>query len=511
MISKKMRKKVILIIRDGWGYRKEKRLNAIAEASTPNTDRLMKKYPTTLLNASGSAVGLPPGFQGNSEVGHITIGSGRIPLESLTIINTAIKNHSFFRIKEFTDAIDNCKKNKTSLHLIGLLQTEGVHSHISHLFAILELCKKKNFRKVIVHAITDGRDAPVTESTKHLSSLDARLKELGFGKIASISGRYYAMDRDKRWDRTRKAYECIINADTKTRFSNSLAKVRELHSKKLTDEFIPPMCAAWYEGVKKDDSIIFFNFRTDRTRQLTQAIVEKDFRGWKRTPEKVFFVAMTQFYSPMNAVVAFKETRPKNILAELVAKNNLNQLRISETEKYAHITFFFNCEDEKPFKGEDRILIPSPKVATYDKKPEMSVYEITKKLAKQIKTEKYSLIVTNLVNGDMVGHTGDSAAIRKAVSAVDECVGRIVSSGLAAGYTILIFGDHGNAEDQTPKWRTSHTINPVPFILVSEDKHLKSVKLKQLKNSAGLKDISPTVLNLLGIKKPREMTGTSLI
>ncbi|MFH1052796.1 MAG: 2,3-bisphosphoglycerate-independent phosphoglycerate mutase [Candidatus Woesearchaeota archaeon] len=504
----KPKHKVILVIRDGWGYRKSRKDNAIAETPTPNTDYLMNDYPSTLLDADGEAVGLPEGYQGNSEVGHMTIGSGRIIFQSLERINKSIDDKSFFKIPEFLDAIKNCRKNKTNLHLIGLLQVEGVHAHKDHLFALLDLCKKEKFHDVLVHVITDGRDAPIKASIKHIKSLKSKLNKIGFGRIATLSGRYYAMDRDKRWDRTKKAYDRIVNGQSDEKFNDILKRVKKCHNIGESDEFIIPRKAKFYEGIKAKDSFIFFNFRTDRTRQLTQAIVEKKFLGWKRKPLRLFYVAMTQFYIPMNAKVAFKDVEFKDILGEIISKNGLKQLRISETEKYAHVTFFFNCQVEKPFIDEDRIMIHSPKVTTYDLKPEMSAYEVTENLVKAINSNKYDLIVTNLVNGDMVGHTGVVSAIKKAVKAVDDCVGKITHTGLANDYTLLVFADHGNAEDQTEGWRTSHTIDPVPCILVSNDEKLRKARLK---NGKGLQDIAPTVLKLIGLKKPKEMSGESLI
>ena len=498
-----MKKKVILIIRDGWGYRHNHEENAIFEAPTPNTDELMAHYPHVLLNASGEAVGLPKGFQGNSEVGHTTIGSGRIMCQSLARIDKSIKNGSFFNIQEFLEAIDNCKRNKTTLHIIGLMQVEGVHSHINHLFALLKLCHIKDFKKVFIHVITDGRDAPVTDSLKHLNVLQEKLSRLG-GKIASVSGRYYAMDRDNRWNRTKVAYEAIVQAKSVKTYRNPEKFIKASHKKGVTDEFIIPGCMKGYKGMQPKDSVIFYNFRTDRPRQLTKAIVESEFEGWDRKPLDVFYVGMTQYYKPMNAKTAFKDLTYDNLLGKVIADQGLHQLRISETEKYAHVTFFFNGQIEKPNHQENRILIPSPKVATYDLKPEMSAYEVTSKLVEEIQKEKYEFIVVNLVNGDMVGHTGKTDAIRKAVSTVDECVGRITKEGLEHDYNMLIFADHGNAEDQRLECRTSHTINPVPLIFVSH-KHC------ELKSDKGLQDIAPTVLDILGIEKPDEMTGESIL
>ncbi len=501
-----MERGVILLIRDGWGYRQSCVDNAICTAPTPNTKRLMGQYPNVLLDAAGEAVGLPNGYQGNSEVGHMTIGSGRIMLQSMPRIDKSIETGEFERIVEFTEAVENCKKNKTTLHIMGLLQSEGVHAHEHHLHALLRLCKKKNFRNVKIHVFTDGRDAPVKDSIKHMEALEGVMLETGVGEVATVSGRYYAMDRNKGWDRTKKAYDCIVSGNTEIAYDDAIEHVRGCHGKGETDEFIVPSKRKGYGGVMENDSMIFFNFRTDRTRQLTQAIVEDKFDGWQRSPLKVYYVAMTQFYGPMNAHVAFKDIQLTNLLGEAVSKAGMKQLRISETEKYAHVTFFFNGQLERPYPGEERALIESPKVKTYDLKPEMSAYEVTERLVKEIRRDTYNLIVANLVNGDMVGHTGIATAIEKAVSSVDECVGKIVDAGLEKDYTLLIFADHGNAEDQTPEWRTSHTINPVPLIVVS-----KGAEKLKLKNGMGLKDIAPTALRMMGLKKPREMDGKSII
>jgi len=487
-------KPVVILIRDGWGYRKDKKLNAIAQGNAKHTKQLMKRYPNIRIHASGEAVGLPKGFQGNSEVGHLTIGSGRIPVQPMVRIDRSINSGRFFRNKAFLSAIKNCKKHGSRLHLMGLLQTEGVHSKKNHLYALLKLCKKKSV-KPLLHIFTDGRDAPPKIASKKISELTKKWK--GFAEIASISGRYYAMDRDKRWNRTKKAYQAIVLGKAK-----KIVKLPALYKAGETDEFLIPRIKPGYSGVKRNDSMIFFNFRTDRTRQLTQAIVEKKFKGFKRTMLKVFFVAMTDYYKPMNAQVAFKHEKFKNILGAVLSKHKIKQLRISETEKYAHVTFFFNAENEKPFKLEDRILIKSPRVPTYDLKPEMSAYKITNRVLKEM--AKYDVVVMNIVNGDMVGHTGDFKACKTAVKVVDECVFKIVNKVLELDGTLLCFADHGNVEDQTPLWRTSHTNNPVPFMVVSNNK-------LRLRKSGGLSDIAPTVLKLLRIKKPREMTGRSLI
>ncbi len=498
-------KPVVLIIRDGWGFRESHDHNSLFEVPTPNTDRLMQNYPTTLINASGKAAGLPDGYQGNSEVGHMTIGSGRIITQSLPRISKSIEDGSFFSNQAFLDAITNCKHNNTSLHLMGLLQREGVHAHLDHLFGLLDLCQKQDFKDVKVHLITDGRDAPVTKSLEYINELVNKLNELGFGQIVSVTGRYFAMDRDKRWDRTKMYYDAAVHAQAEGTFTNVLEQVKACHHNNETDESIKPRVLEGYEGIKQNDSIIFYNFRTDRPRQFTQAMVEDSFDGFERTKIPVHYVTMTKFYNPMNASIAFGERDVSKILGQVISEANLKQLRISETEKYAHVTFFFNAEKEVPFKGEERILIPSPReVATYDEKPEMSAYKITEQLIENL--DNFDVIITNIVNGDMVGHTGITDACHKAVEVVDECVGKICDEVLKRNGAALVFADHGNIEDQTDAWRTSHTTNPVPFILVSNEH--KGVKLK---SGCGLQDVAPTALALLGLKKPDEMTGSSLI
>jgi 2,3-bisphosphoglycerate-independent phosphoglycerate mutase len=456
---------------------------------------LMRTYPNTLLAASGEAVGLPEGYQGNSEVGHLTMGIGRIPYQPMVRIDHSIQSREFFKNKAFQKAVKNCKKHKSRMHLIGLLQTEGVHAKSEHLYALIDMCRKQGIDDLVVHVITDGRDAPPTAGALKVEKLAEKLGRKG--KIATISGRYYAMDRDKRWDRTEKAYKAIIEGEAPL-----LMPIKECYKKGETDEFLIPRKAEWYLGAKENDSIIFYNFRTDRTRQLTKAVVEEKFDGFFRKRKKVCFVGMTEYYRPMNALVAFEHEHFDKILGEVLSKHNKRQLRISETEKYAHVTFFFNAENEVPFKGEDRILVPSPKVATYDKKPEMSAFEITEKAIQAM--DKYDLVIMNIVNGDMVGHTGVKKACLKAVNVVDQCVEKIIGKVLMLDGTAIVLADHGNIEDQTRKWRTSHTLNPVPLIVVSKHKY-------QLRKEGGLSDVAPTILSLLSIKQPKEMTGKSLL
>lgn len=499
-----MAKKVVVVIRDWWWYRADPTNNAIAEVDTPNTDMIMENYPNILINASGEYVWLPDWYQWNSEVWHMTIWSGRVIFQSLERINRSIKDWSFFENEALQWAIDNCKKNSSTLHLMWLLQAEWVHSHIDHLFAILDMCAKNDLHNVVIHVFTDGRDAPVTKSLEYLDKLNNELNELWFGKIVTLMWRFYAMDRDKRRDRTQIAYNAIVNAQWTYWVDNIIEWVKECHNAWETDEFIKPMVLNWYEWVKLHDSMVFWNFRTDRTRQLTKAIVEKEFDWWDRTPLDVYYAWMTQFYSPMNAHVVFPEVNVKNCLWEVLSRAWLRQLRISETEKYAHVTFFFNWQIETPFENEDRVLIPSPKVATYDLAPEMSAHEITDAICEKMENDNYDVIITNLVNWDMVWHTWVIDAIHTAVKTVDECIWKLVECGLKNWYDLLVFADHGNVEDQTPEWRTSHTINPVPFIVVSNEKY-------ELRDTWSLADIAPTVLRILWIEKPTEMTWESLI
>jgi len=497
----------IILIRDGWGENPSHDENALFSSHPPNTIKMMEKYPHVLIDASGDAVGLPPGTIGNSEVGHMTIGSGRINDQMLMRINKSIKNGEFFKIPAFLDAINHCKEKNSTLHLICLLQTESVHAHLDHLLALLDLCKTQEFSRVAVHAIADGRDSDVRNSEKHIKTLRQKFQDIGFGSIATVSGRYYTMDRDKRWERTKLAYDCLIKGES-PEVGDILTSVEESHKNNQTDEFLKPRKIKGYAGVQNDDAIIFVNFRTDRPRQITKAIVEMEFEGWERKPLPVFYVAMADYYKPMNAKVAFGERIIANCLGEVLSKAGLTQLRISETEKYAHVTFFFNGQVEKPYEGEDRVLIPSPKVATYDLQPEMSAYLVTERVLAEIESGKYDVIVWNIVNGDMVGHTAVWDACIKACLVVDECVQKVVDKVLEKNGVALVFADHGNIEDQSERFRTSHTTHPVPFIVVSKEEALLKCKLKTGK---GLQDVAPTLLKLLGVEKPKEMTGESII
>ena len=502
------REKVLLVIRDGWGYRKEKQKNAIASANTPFHDTITKTHPTFLIRSSGKAVGLPNGYQGNSEVGHITIGAGRVVEQSLVRINSAIKDGSFFKKKGLKKAVNNCKKNNTHLHLIGLIQQEGVHSHLDHLYALLDFCKKENFTRVYLHLITDGRDSPVNKGKSYLRQVEEKTKKTGVGEVVTISGRYFAMDRDKRWERTKKAYRAVAEGKSKEVFISPSVALKNKYATGETDEFITPVAKKDYTGFKENDAVVFFNFRTDRPRQLTQAITEENFTHFKKKHQNVFFVAMTDYYSGMKAESLFKEEKVKNILGEILSKEGIKQLRASETEKYAHVTFFFNNQKEAPFSKEDRLMIPSPKVATYDMNPEMSAEAVTNKLLEKLENNPYDFIVINYANPDMVGHTGDMQALIKALKTVDREMYRIVQRVLEIEGTVLMTADHGNAEEmydyKEQKPVTAHTTNNVPLILIQNHP-------KHLNDFGSLCDLAPTILELLELSKPPEMKGSSLI
>ncbi|MDY6065006.1 MAG: 2,3-bisphosphoglycerate-independent phosphoglycerate mutase [Finegoldia sp.] len=504
--------KLILIILDGWGIGKKYPGNVIDLADTPNFDRLMEDYPHSQLTASGEAVGLPAGQMGNSEVGHMNIGSGRIIFQDLSRINNDIESKKFFENQVLVDNILKAKENKKKLHLMGLVSFGGVHSHFNHLTSILELCKKLDFHDVYIHCFTDGRDVAPKSSIDDIKQLKEYIDEIGIGKIATISGRYYAMDRDKRWDRTELAYRAIAMGEGQT-FSDPLEYIQESYDKDVTDEFIVPGLAIEdgkaVSKVDEGDSLIFFNFRPDRARQLTRAFVDEDFDGFMRESiGDLSFVTMTNYDDTIkNVSVAYPKESYKNTLGELVSKLGHKQLRIAETEKYAHVTFFFNGGKEEENFGEDRILIPSPKVKTYDLKPEMSAIEVKDRVVEAINSDKYKLIILNFANTDMVGHTGVIESDKVAVETVDKCLGEILQAVDNHNYYALVTADHGNSEylidEETNQPFTAHTTNPVPFIEYPD----KSLKLKD----GILADIAPTILDLLEIEKPEEMTGSSLI
>lgn len=504
-----MKKPLALIILDGFGYNRSDYGNAIAAASKPNIDKLFADCPHTLIGASGMDVGLPDGQMGNSEVGHTNIGAGRVVYQELTRITKSIADGEFFANEALTAAIENCKKNHSALHLMGLCSDGGVHSHNTHLYGLLQLAKKADLRKVYVHCFMDGRDVPPTSGRDYIAELESEMNKIGVGQVATVMGRYYAMDRDNRWERVVKAYDAIINGEGNFNAS-AVDAMEKSYGAEVTDEFVEPTVCLKGANVQDGDSIIFFNFRPDRARELTRTIVDPAFNGFERKSGKkdVFFVCMTQYDATMpNVHVAFKPESLTNTFGEYISAHGMTQLRIAETEKYAHVTFFFNGGVEAPYKGEDRALIPSPKVATYDLQPEMSAYLVTDEVEKRILSGKYDVIILNFANCDMVGHTGVFDAARKAVEAVDTCLGRTVDAILKMGGTALITADHGNADQMFEKDGspfTAHTTNPVPFLVVGQD----GCKLRE---GGKLADIAPTMLKILGLPKPAEMTGTPII
>ena len=507
MTQKNKIKQLILIIMDGWGLRKSKKGNAIALAPTPNFNNFRRHYPFTQLRASGTAVGLMKGMIGNSETGHCNIGAGRVVPQDILRINKAIADGSFFRNPALLTAIRAVKKHHSALHLMGLLSDAGVHSYDQHLYALLKLAHLHKVKKVFIHVFTDGRDTNKVSARKYIRRLKKEIRKYQVGKIATMIGRYFSMDRDHRWKRTEKAYRLIAEAKGK-RVSSVEEGLKLAYAQGETDEFISPLVIGDYQGMRDNDAVIFWNFRTDRPRQLVKAFTEPKFTPFQRKRLKLTFVCLTDYYKGMRAKVAFSKLKLKNVLGEVLSKHHLPQLRISESEKYAHVTYFFNGLREKPFPGEERIIIPSPKVATYDLSPQMSALPLTKLVVKAIRSRKYKVIIFNIVNADMVGHTGNLQAAIKAIATVDKCVGRITKAMHKAGGISVIIADHGNAEEmvdpRTGEHLTSHTTNPVPFILVNG----KNYKLKK---GGKLADVAPTILDLLDIKKPREMTGHSLI
>ena len=505
-------KVTMLMILDGFGINENKDGNAIKLAKTPNIDELMKKYPTTKIYTSGLNVGLPDGQMGNSEVGHTNIGAGRIVYQELTRITKSIEDGEFFSNPEFISAIENCKKHNSKLHIMGLVSDGGVHSHNRHLYALLEMAKRRDFEDVYIHCFLDGRDTPPASAEGYISELEAKIKEKGIGKIATISGRYYSMDRDKRWERVQKSYDAIVNG--KGQYAREpIAALEQSYQKEVFDEFVEPIVIGSKEQpvakIENNDSVIFFNFRPDRARQLTRTLVDKEFNEFKTKKMNLYFVCFTSYDETMpNVHIAFKKEQLKNTFGEVLSNLGLTQLRIAETEKYAHVTFFFNGGEEKQYKGEDRILVPSPKVATYDMQPEMSAPIVTDKVVEAINSEKYNSIILNFANPDMVGHTGSLTAAINAVEAIDNCIGKIVKAIKSKKGTLLITADHGNCEQMidytTGEPHTAHTTNPVPLILVTDK---KNIKLK----SGKLADLAPTMLEIMGIEKPKEMTGESVI
>lgn len=496
---------VCLIIRDGWGKGENNEANAIFMAKTPHTDHYEANYPTTLLSSSGESVGLPAGYQGNSEVGHLNIGAGRVVYQSLTRIDKSIRDGDFFTNEAFIKALSLAKQRGSTVHLMGLIQEEGVHAVTRHCIALLDLCKRRGVDKVVIHAITDGRDTPPKSAHEHLAFLQQGMDRVGIGRVATVLGRYYAMDRDNRWERTELAYKAIMKG-IGMQVTDWKEAVDQAYAGGENDEFIRP-CIIDYKGIGADDVMIFFNFRFDRTRQLTKAIIEKGFGQFQTLRHNIHFVAMTHYYDDGNFEEAYPEIANSNIFGEIIANYGLKQLRCAETEKYAHVTFFFNSLNNDPFRNEDRILVNSPKVATYDLKPEMSAWEVRDKLVEAVRSKAYDVIIANFANCDMVGHTGVYDAIIKAVETVDTCVHDVVKVVREQDGICFIFADHGNAEqtkleDGSPM--TAHTTNPVPFTLIGAG-------ALTLRSDGCLSDVAPTALQLMGIAQPEEMTGTSLI
>ncbi len=504
---------LVLIILDGFGFRTERKANATLLAKTPTFDRLFKEFPYTTLEASGEAVGLPSGTMGNSEVGHLTIGSGRIVYQDLSRINHAIDDGSFFENPVLKKGCQLAAATGKTLHLMGLLSDAGVHSHERHLFALLKMAKEQKVSRVSVHCFLDGRDTPPKSSQKYVASLQKELS--GLGGVATLVGRYYAMDRDKRWDRVRIAYEAITNG-TGTPHHDPVQAIQEAYDQHQTDEFIKPYVFAEYPRIQDGDVVIFFNFRPDRARELTRSLTDPGFSEFERGffPKLGMFVCMTEYDKTFNLPVAFPPDKPRRVLAEILSENGVRQFHTAETEKYAHVTYFLNGGIETPFPGEERLMIPSPKeVPTYDKKPEMSAVTVTEGTLAKIR-EGVPVVIVNFANPDMVGHSGILPAAIRAVEVIDTCVGRICDEVLKRNGTVIITADHGNCEEMEDAHggpHTAHTLNPVPFLLVGDTWKCKGGITPPLRTDGGLRDITPTILEILKIRKPPEMTGTSLI
>ncbi len=509
------KKPTVLMILDGYGLNEKTEGNAVAQAKTPVMDGLMKDCPFVKGNASGLAVGLPDGQMGNSEVGHLNMGAGRIVYQELTRITKEIEDGVFFQNEALTAAMENCKKNDSDLHLFGLLSDGGVHSHNTHMYALLDMAKRNGIKNVYLHAFLDGRDTPPASGKDFVKEAMDKMEEIGVGQVATVMGRYYAMDRDNRWDRVEKAYNALVLGEGETA-ACGLCAVQNSYDKDETDEFVKPTVIV-KDGkpvatVKENDSIIFYNFRPDRAREITRAFCDDKFDGFER--KKGFFpttfIAFTEYDVTIpNKIVAFHKVEITNTFGEFLAKNGLKQLRTAETEKYAHVTFFFNGGIEEPNEGEERLLVNSPKVATYDLQPEMSAYKVCDGLVDAIRSGKYDVIIINFANPDMVGHTGIEEAAIKAVEAVDECVGRAVEAIREVDGQMFICADHGNAEQlvdyESGAPFTAHTINPVPFILVNYDEKYT------LREGGCLADIAPTLIEMMGLQQPEEMTGKSLL
>ena len=507
------KKPTVLMILDGYGLNANATGNAVLEGKTPVMDKLMAECPFVEGNASGMAVGLPNGQMGNSEVGHLNMGAGRIVYQDLTKITKAIDDGDFFENKALLAACENAKKNNSALHMMGLVSDGGVHSHNEHIYGLLELAKRQGLEKVYVHCFLDGRDTPPASGRDYVAALVEKMSEIGVGEVATVMGRYYAMDRDNRWERVEKAYRALVFGEGEAA-AGGPEGIQASYDKEVTDEFVLPTVImknnAPTATIKDGDSIIFFNFRPDRAREITRTFCDEEFNGFERGNRiDTTYVCFTEYDVTIeNKQVAFVKEEITNTFGEFLAANGLKQARIAETEKYAHVTFFFNGGVEEPNAGEDRILVKSPKVATYDLKPEMSAYEVCDKLVDAVKSDKYDVIIINFANPDMVGHTGVEDAAIKAIEAVDECVGRTVEALKEVDGQMFICADHGNAEqliDVTGEPFTAHTTNPVPFILVNADPAYK------LREGGCLADIAPTLIELMGLEQPKEMTGKSLL
>lgn len=507
-----MRRPLILIVMDGWGIAEGVNGNAVAGGETPVLDRLERIYPSAPLGASGLSVGLPDGQMGNSEVGHLNLGAGRVVYQDYTRINRAIESGEFADNPVLCEAMDRARESGKPLHLMGLLSDGGVHSHLNHLTALLDLAKDRGVDKFFIHAFMDGRDTPPRSGKKYIQLLESQLAKHRTGRIATVTGRFYAMDRDNRWERIREAYLAMTGGGER-RASSALEALETAYGEEKGDEFVPPTLIDENGAVREGDGIIFFNFRADRAREITRAFAEKDFSGFKGVdrPDLSTFVCMTEYDSTFGLPLAFPPISLDRTLGEVVSEAGMRQLRIAETEKYAHVTFFFNGGVENSYPGEERMLIPSPKdVRTYDRKPQMSAFEVTDEVVKRMKGGKFDLIVLNYANGDMVGHTGIHDAAVKAVEAVDGCIGKVMKAAKENSYRVLITSDHGNAEQMkdpvTGQPHTAHTSNPVPFILADDE-----MKGMSLRPDGKLADVAPTILELFGMEKPEQMDGRSLI
>jgi 2,3-bisphosphoglycerate-independent phosphoglycerate mutase len=505
---------LVLVVLDGWGLREERDNNAIKLARTPTYSELIERFPHSSLVASGESVGLPGGQMGNSEVGHITMGAGRVVYQDLTRIDKSIRDGDFFEKPPLIEAMARCRGDKHALHFIGLVSPNGIHSHTRHLYALIEMAARHKVERVFVQGFTDGRDTSPNGSAGFVGELEAVLKKVGVGRVASIGGRYYGMDRDNRWERTRKAYDAIVGGPA-SHTASAVEFIRKSYEAGVTDEFVVPGTVVDANDrpigpVRDDDSVIFFNFRSDRARQMTRALAFEDFQGFERNPypKPIAMTTMTQYDRTFTFPVVFPPQTLSHSFAEVMASGPLPNLRVAETEKYPHVSYFFNCGIEKPYPEEDRILVPSPKVATYDLQPEMSAKGITDNLVNDVEGRKHDVIICNFANADMVGHTGKLEAAIAAVETVDSCLTRIVKAVRSVGGTLIVTADHGNAEEmwnyELKEPHTAHTSNPVPVIIVDDTRDLR------LREGGSLRDIAPTMLAILGVSKPDEMTGQDL-